>query len=293
MDATAFEALVLMLSHDDAEIQRLAADALGDHPPREKDARDRLVQAIQYHLFAPKPGVPRSMFLAHGKLAGKLETSEWAFEAASVTIRKDMGPQIFDAHVRALEMTKDAARDLMLGNLDVAVNFADADAKERQRMKEFVTATAEAMRTRELAVFLDALFRGEEDLAAKLEPTFQARLIATYRNVQVEPPIRADAVAEWLEKHPGRPFEVELAALETLSLVGTTKPEATIKLAQRLLAKPEQAKEIGRRLIAGQVGPGLQSEIVAALKKHGEGDLTGEFAALFKAIEKDLPSLSP
>jgi hypothetical protein len=201
MDATAFEALLLMLDHEDANIQRLATDALGDHPPAAEEDRRRLLQALQRHLFAAKPGVPRGALLAHGKLAKNLDEAEWTFEATSVTYRAHMGPQIFDAHVRALEMTKDAARDLLLGNLDVAVNFPDADAKERQRMKEFVVATAEAMRTRELATFLDALLWGEDDLVVNRKPL---RGPADFTaNIQVEPPINADAVAEWLGKHPG------------------------------------------------------------------------------------------
>ena len=293
IDATAFEALVLMLHHDDPDIQRLSADALGSHPPRDDEQRSRLLQALQHALFAPQPGVPRSMFLAHGKVAGKLESAEWAYEAASVTIHKQMGPEIFDAHVRALEMTKNAARDLLLGNLDVAINFADGDAKERQRIKEFVVATAEAMRTRELAVFLDALLRGDENFLAKLEPPLAARLVATYRNVQVEPPITADAVAEWIDKQAGAPPELELAALETMSLVGTTKADSRKKLADRLLARPDQAQEIARRFIAGQMGQGLREPIAAALRRHGKDDATGELARLLAEVLKPQQSPAP
>ena len=50
-------------------------------------------------------------------------------------------------------------------------------------------------------------------------------------------------VGEWLDKHPGLPLTVELAALESMSLVGTSKPETVTKLADRLLALPEPAKD--------------------------------------------------
>lgn len=283
MDATAFEALLLMLGHDDPDIQRLAAQALADHPPAAAEPRERLVKSLQEHFFVQHPGVPYAMLLAHGKVAGNIDNAEWAFEATSVTYRPSMGPQVFAAHVRALEQTKDAARELLMGNLDVAINFPDADQKEKERLKEFVAATAEAMRSRELAVFLDALLRGDGDLLAKIDPTHQIRLIAAYRSVQVDPPINADAVAEWLDKHPGQPLEVELAALETLSLVGVTKPEAVTKLAGRLLARPDQAKEIARRFVAGQLGRNLQESIAAALRKHAP-DQNDEGKALLEKV---------
>jgi hypothetical protein len=224
------------------------------------------------------------MLLAHGKLAGNLDTAEWSFEATSVTYRPYMGPQVFAAHVRALEMTKNAARELLIGNLDVAVNFPDADRMEKERLKEFVAATAEAMRSRELAVFLDALLRGQDDLLAKLDPPHQTRLIAAYRNVQVEPPINADAVADWLDKHPGQPSEIELAALETMSLVGVSHREAITKLADRLLSKPETANEIARRLAAGQISSSLREPTAAALRKHAESDRTGESNTLLEKL---------
>ena len=284
MDETAFEALLLMLEQGDADIQRLAAGALSEHPPRGEDARKRLLAAVQHKMFVQNPGVPSAMLLAHGKLAGNLDDAEWAFEATSVSYRSYMGPQVFSAHVRALERTKDAARELLLGNLDVAVNYPDADRKEKERLKEFVATTAEGMRSHELTVFLDALFRGKDDLLAKLDPPHQVRLISAYRHVQVDPPIHADAVSEWLDKHPGQPFEVELAALETLSLVGTTQADATTKLADRLLAKPDQAKEIARRFLAGQVGTSLRPHIVAALRTHAKADPTGEAKALLDKL---------
>ncbi|HEX5105886.1 MAG TPA: HEAT repeat domain-containing protein, partial [Pirellulaceae bacterium] len=283
-DATAFEALLAMTSDENPDIQRLAATALGENLPKSDEHRRRLIEALREHLFAQKPGVPRAMFLAHGKAARSVDDAEWAFEATSVTYQPSMGPHLFDAHVRALEMTKDAARELLLGNLDVALNFEVADTKERERLKLFVASNAEAMRTRELAVFLDALFTGEDDLLAKLAPPLQARLIACYRNVQVEPPINTDALATWLEKHPGLPAEVEIAALETMSLVRPSQPEPLTKLAERLLANADHTKEIARRLIAGSLDRKLQPGVIEALRRHSERDSTGECKTLLNQL---------
>ena len=146
--------------------------------------------------------------------------------------------------------------------------FSDAELKKRQRLKEFVTLTAEAMRTRELASFLDELLTGDDDLFVKIEAPLEARLIACYQRVKAEEPLRADAVVQWLEKHPGSPPEVEIAALETLSVVGTTKPDAVDSLADRLLAKPETAVIVARSMTAGQLDKSLLPKIKTALGKH-------------------------
>ena len=134
-------------------------------------------------------------------------------------------------------------------------------------------------------MFLDALLRGDGDLLAKLDPPHQIRLIAAYRNVQVDPPINADAVTEWLDKHPGLPLEVELAALESLSLVGATKPEAVTKLADRLLAKPDQAKEIARRFLAGRIRrTPCSRKLLPSLRKHAAADKSANSTRLLEKV---------
>jgi hypothetical protein len=208
--------------------------------------------------------------LALGRLAVDLgiDTAEWGFESMSVTHSRKTPPEVFACHVQALEMVPGAAKELMLGNLDVALNFPEADPKERQRLKEFVTLTSEGMKTRELAVFLDALLTGEDDLFVKLEAPLEVRLLACYRNVKADPPIHADAVVQWLEKHPGGPVEVEIAALETISIVGTTKPEALRTLADKLLASPEHTVTIAQRITQGHVHRNLLGQVKAALQRH-------------------------
>jgi hypothetical protein len=174
----------------------------------------------------------------------------------------------------------------MIGNLDVALNLPEADPQERHRIKNFVVVTAEAMRTKELSDFLDALLRGEDDLFVKIEAPLEVRLIATYRNVKADPPINADALVEWIEKHPGGPAEVEIAALETISHVGTTMADALQKLAERLLVKPKNAAVIARRLRSGHVAASLRLQVIAALRQHAPHDKTGEMTKLLKELEK-------
>jgi hypothetical protein len=272
------EALVRMLMGDDPRRIREAAEAVQKSPPKDKEELSKLADAVKSALSSTRDSKAEvALRLALGKLAAagakdaadwSLETVEWGFESMSVTHRPSTPPEVFDAHVIALEMVPGAAKELMIGNLEVALNFPDAELKERQRLKEFVTLTAEAMRTRELADFLNELLTSDDDLFVKIEAPLEARLIACYQRVKAAEPINADAVVQWLEKHPGSPPEVEIAALETLSLVGTTKPDAVSNLADRLLAKPETAVVVARRLIAGHLDKGLAPRIKAALAKY-------------------------
>jgi hypothetical protein len=270
---------VLRLLRDEkpAEVRR-AAESLQQSVPKDREQLLEVAEGVKSALSTTRDAdAEASLRLALGKLAAagvkdapdwSLETAEWGFESMSVTHRPNKTPRkVFEAHVQALEMVPGAAKELMIGNLDVALNMPEVEPQERQRLKEFVTLTAEGMRTRELAVFLDALLAGEEDLFVKIEAPLEVRLLACYQHIKAQPPIRADAVVQWLEKHPGGPDEVEIAALETVSLVGTTKADAASKLAERLLAKPENALIIAKRLIAGHLHKSLLPQAKAALER--------------------------
>jgi hypothetical protein len=117
----------------------------------------------QLLLTAPLP-VRRSLYIALGKLGTKLDTvPEWIFEATSVTPDVHTNPYLFEAHVRAAEMPPGWATELMIGNLEVALFDVNPEPQERVRLKKFVVATAEQMRTRELAGFLNKVIGDEKD----------------------------------------------------------------------------------------------------------------------------------
>jgi len=284
------EASAALLADENADLARLAADALGerlpDKPEELADSGDLIKGALS---AATEPLFVRSLQRTLGKLAAaakSLELAEWGFESASVTHGPMMPRVVFDGHVRALELVPGAAKELMLGNIDVALNLPEAEPLERQRIKEFVTLTAEAMRTGELGEFLDALLKSEPNLFVRLEAPLEARLLACYQNVVTDPPINADAVAEWLDKNPGGPAEVEVAALETLSLVGTTKAGYVEKLAERLLAKPTDVVLVARSYLAGKLDRSLLPRIEAALTKHQPGDSTGEVEKVLRELSR-------
>lgn len=262
--------LLQLLSNDAPASQVEAAELIQKSVPQDREHLVEVCDAVKAALSSTRDNAAQcALRLALGKLAaaGIEDAAEWGFESMSVTHNSKTPPEVFAAHARALEMVPGAAKELMIGNLDVALNFPDADPKERQRLKEFVTLTAEDMKTRELSDFLDALLTGEEDLFVKIEAPLEVRLLACYQNVKADPPINADAVVQWLEKHPGGPPEVEIAALETISLVGTTDPDAPSKLATRLLEKPANAVTLARRLIAGRLPKKLKPQIENALRK--------------------------
>jgi hypothetical protein len=262
--------ILQLLAEENPQSHRQAAEVIYARQPEEREALLMLADAVKAALSTSRDAAAqRSLRLALGKLAaaGVEDAAEWGFESMSVTHDKKTPPEVFAAHAQALEMVPGAAKELMIGNLDVALNFPDADPKERQRLKEFVTLTAEALKTRELAVFLDALLTGEEDLFVKIEAPLEARFLACYRNVKADPPINADAVITWLEKHPGGPPEVEIAALETISMVGTTDPDAPTKLGARLLQKPANALALAKSLLAGRLNKKLKPQIEAELRR--------------------------
>jgi hypothetical protein len=295
--------LLGLLGDADPEMVQLAAEAVADLPadPLPADTRTEppewlgeAIEAVEAALGrATQPRAERALRLALGRLAargGGLEAAEWNFESMSVTDRPRTPRIVFDAHVRALEMVPGAAKELLIGNLEVALHFPQAEERERQRIKEFVVRTAEAMRTGELAVFLDALLSADADLAAELEPELAARLLACYGHVETQPPAVADALAAWLERHPQAPAAVQLAALQTMALVGTSQPAALKTLCDRRLAdQPELALSLAQRWLQGQVADALKPAIRSALARQAADAPRGPAARLLEELKQAAP----
>jgi quinoprotein glucose dehydrogenase len=254
-DDSVLDALLALVADKNADLARLAADAIGEHLPDDKMAQETIADVLQQQLLRAPPAVQRSLYLALGKLGRKLDTvPEWIFEATSVTPQVQSNRHAFDGHVRAAEMPEGWATELLIGNLEVALFDPNPEPEERQRLKLFVTKTAEAMRTKELATFLDRTIRDEKDYFSKLDAPLQARLLVAYQNVLVEPAVRADAVALWLSKHPQAAGDVQLAAWETLAKLGTEKPDSLVVAAKAAVATKPAA--------------GLKTHVVQALAPH-------------------------
>lgn len=271
-DKATLDGCLTLLADENADLARLAADALGDHLPNDKEAQEQMAAYMQDKLLSAPLPVRRSLYLALGKLGTKLDTvPEWIFEATSVTPDVHTNRHLFQAHGRAAEIPPGWATELMLGNLEVALFDVNPEPEERVRLKKFVVATAEQMRTRELAGFLDKAIRDEKDYFSKLEAPLQTRLLAAYQNVLVEPAIHADAVALWLDKHPQAALEVQQAAWETLAKVGASKPELIIGPAKALVS-------------SGKLDASLKPHVLAALTRHRDPAKRGEVDALIDAV---------
>jgi hypothetical protein len=271
-DRRALDVCLALLLDDDADLARLAADALGDHLPDDAETQAHVFGTAQQKILAGPLPVRRSLYIALGKLGTKLDAvPEWVFEATSVTPDVHPSRYLFEAHARAAEMPAGWGTELMLGNLEVALFDVNPEPEERARLKKFVVATAEQMRTRELANFLDKSIRDEKDYFSKLDAPLQARLLAAYQNVLVEPAIHADAVATWLAKHPQAAQEVQQAAWDTLAKVGVSKPELIIAPAKTVVA-------------AGKIDPSLKPTVLKALEKHRDPAKRGEIDGLIGSI---------
>jgi hypothetical protein len=290
--------LLGLLADEDPEMVQLAAEAVADMPLTTRasppEGLAEAIEAVEGVLGrTTHPRVERALRLALGRLAaagGGLEAAEWNFESMSVSDRPRTPRIVFDAHVRALEMVPNAAKELLIGNLDVAIHFPQAEERERQRIKEFVVRTAEAMRTGELAVFLDALLSAEEDLAAHLEPELAARLLACYGQVETEPPLAADVLAAWLDRHPQAPAVVQAAAIQTLALVGTSQRTSLEALWNRRLAnQPELAVLLGERWLKGQVADALKPSLRQALARQAAADPRGPAARVLEELKRAAP----
>jgi hypothetical protein len=273
-DQAALDTYQALVAGEDIEMARLAAELLADHLPADKPVQETLAANLQHQLLSAPPAVQRSLYLTLGKLGQKLDTvPEWIFEATSVTRELQSDRIVFDGHVRAAEMPAGFCTELLLGNLEVALVDPNADPAERFRLKQFVAATAEGMRTRELASFVHRLIKDEADFFSKLDSSVQSRILAAYGNLHLTPPLKADIVADWLATHPQASSEVQLAAARALARLGTAKPAPLIKLAKLVAAIPE-----------GERDPQLAPLLEQALKPHVVAGQSGEVDAALESL---------
>jgi hypothetical protein len=257
-DQAAQDTCQALIAGEDIEMARLAAELLADHLPTDKPVQESLAAILQDRLLSAPPAVQRSLYLTLGKLGQKLDTvPEWIFEATSVTRELQSDRIVFDGHIRATELPAGFGTELMLGNLEVALVDPNPEPAERFRLKQFVAATAEGMRTRELASFVERLIKDEAGFFSKLDSSVQSRILAAYGNLHLTPPLKADVVADWLATHPQASSEVQLAAARALARLGTAKPEPLVKLVKLVAATP-----------AGERDPQLVPLLEQALKPH-------------------------
>jgi quinoprotein glucose dehydrogenase len=212
------------------ELRRLAADALARHatlPPA-------MVAYLGHALTDVDPAARRARILMIGALGSRIPQDDYYRRVVpgsllDALVEEYEEPQwlrpdvfVLDAYVRALEM--------MEGNGIRSIVECLRDEQER----EMAVRLLEACRTRLAATEgLDRVLRG--DVVEQLRPDQVRRLIETYPRIQVEPPISAAAVAEYLQRHPDAPIEIQVAGLQALGLVGGGAADEVAAIALRLL----------------------------------------------------------
>lgn len=214
----------------DPEIRRLAADALARHAT----LQPAMVAYLGHALTDEDPAARRARILMMGALGSRIPQDNYYRRVVpgsllDALVEEYEEPQwlrpdvfVLDAYVRALEM--------MEGNGIRAIVECLADEQER----EMAVRLLEACRTRLAATEgLDRVLRS--DVVEQLRPDQVRRLIATYPRIQVEPPISAAAVAQYLQQHPDAPIDIQVAGLQALGLVGGGHPEEVAAIALRLL----------------------------------------------------------
>lgn len=255
-DASVRDALVTLRNDKNFEIRRLAADALSRHVSA-ADAEAVVRQLLAQDALAdPHPAARRAAALAIGALAAQLPIYDpgrvAAAQGLAAALAADDGQDVslHDGLLRGLERI-DAE-----GLAQLELLLASDDPARR----ELAVVSYESLRTREGARSLDRLLR--QPAFDLLTPPQQARLLAAYQNILVEPPITAAAVADWLAEHTDAPLVVQVAALQTIGLVGGGRDEETTAVAVRLLNQPD---EEARRVVIQAIGDARLTSTVRLL----------------------------
>lgn len=227
------EVLGSILADDHFEVRRNAADLLARQVTSTGKVRSLPKSLVEQ---ADHPAVQRSFLLAKATLLAHVRADELEQAATALVkqIAADSSDDIYvrDAKVRALERFGKPALQYAAGGVINATNG---------ELREQLVSLFEATRSREAAQALDTILAAD---TSKLSRDQLIRLISTYRHVLVKPPIEATAVATWLEKHQEADAAVQLAALETLGLVGGAKDEQLQQLAVKLLGHEDETARL-------------------------------------------------
>jgi HEAT repeat protein len=185
-----------VLQTGDADLRRLAADALGRNVPKgDEDAQNALLKVLNDNDLSVK----RSVALAMGRIA-----ASGAADALVNTLAFDDSDDRYlrDGLVRALESLGKQGIDRLLA-------LADSGVKKDL---DLVVEVFVALRTRPAADALPGLLKNPHLSIAQ-----RADLIRSYRNYLLKPPVSPEPVLDYLLANPKEASPVKLAALEVLS----------------------------------------------------------------------------
>jgi quinoprotein glucose dehydrogenase len=258
-------AMVAALDDPEADVRRLAAQALSWEP---KQDRPDLVPALVAHLNDPDRRALRDIALALGQ-HGRAAPSEaappllaWllAHPGADVVAR--------DAFIRALERLGDAGVEAIARAIRTSRGAERAEA----------VAVFSALRTEAAARRLPALatlpdLSGAERLA----------LIKLHKDIPLNIPVATQGLADWVVAHPETNAAVKVATLDVCRLAGIRAPalvlrllddkDETVQIASARLAAQSSLEgaieHLSARLLYPATSQRARAEIVLALRAAG------------------------
>ncbi len=244
-DADSLELMMEMLSDPSPEIRRTAANAISWHAEPGQVSDTQLTELLN-HLDDSDPASQRAIALMAGQLASSLpadadlrrDIAAGLFESTMLLDRADV--YLFDGFVRGIERIEPQGPAYLTEVLTESAP-SDSSPDDASGRRKIAVACLESMRTRSAADTIDGFLTRD---TSRIPPEQLSRVIATYRQVLVEPPIKAVALADWLESHPDADLEVRITAFETIGLVGGVDEQRLAQTALGLLNVDDEAARI-------------------------------------------------
>jgi len=227
-----------LLGNDKAsEIRRVCADLIGRNVDDFGGVGDGAFTRLSLAIGDEDLTVRRSAAIAIGSLMRWRDADDdfrtihqtaaisylWGALASHSGNRND--EITMDGIVRALEQMKGEITNLYLPR---------KHPSDRERIIEILEALRVPLAAKAFDEYLPSIL--EDEIPRFRSDDRPIRLLTAYRNIQTEPPPDMTAVGDWLIKHPDASEKVQLAALETLAIVGDTNTEKILPIIEKMLA---------------------------------------------------------
>jgi quinoprotein glucose dehydrogenase len=242
-------AALAVLAHDsNADLRRLAADALGLNAARgDEDVHAGLLAAL--HDAAPE--ARRSAALAMSRVA-----ADGAADALVNTWAADDGRDLYlrDGLVRAIE-------NLGKPGVDRLIALGESGV---QKETDKAALAFTMMRTRPAAEAIPRLLENPHLAAAQ-----RAAVLRSYENYLLVPPVSAAPALDYLMKHPDEDPAVKRAGVEVLAAFDIGA---------------EDARRVGQAFLDKKLPPETRPQVAEILRHYAEKD--AECAKLLEAVKK-------
>ncbi len=232
-----------ILKDDNLELRRIALDLIGRNLTA-STANEESIRIVEAGLKDPNPAPRRAAALALGHAASLLPERNalrsGAVEQLAAALRSDDRSDrlLNDGILRGLERLGKAGIEPLVA----AALSADADSRV------FGVSELECLRIREAGAAFDRVIGAPNSL----DDAQLARILTAYRYIQVEPPIDPTILGAWLESHVTASAATQVAALESLALVGEMDPDRAMPAVLRLLNSPAAPTRMAAVKVIGE-----------------------------------------